>query len=214
MSSRVQTGALGWIMIGSPTASAASRARCSAGSALFPARFSLIRALTPTITSRWRSQTSMALLGVDEPDVLELAHNRRDHARRGDVETGLEARFGDLDHVASQALEGVGAGRPGVDGRGDAAGQDVGVGVDAVVADAVVDVHVDVDEAGRDQQARSIEDVVGLSGSMRSATACTRPPAMATSRWSLRPCAGSTTAPPEIRRSYIARFSPLTGPPW
>ena len=88
-------------------------------------------------------------LGVDEPDVLELTHNRRDHARRGDVEAGLEARFGDLDHVAPQTLEGVGAGRSGVDGRGDAAGQDIGVGVDAVVADAVVDVHVDVDEAGR-----------------------------------------------------------------
>ena len=39
---------------------------------------------------------------------------------------------------------------------------------------------------------------------MCSATALTRPPAIATSRRSLRPCAGSTTVPPDIRRSYIA----------
>ena len=99
------------------------------------------------------------LLGVDEPDVLELTHDRRDHAGRGDVETGLEARFRDLDHVAPEAVEGVGARRPGVDGGGDAAGQDVGVGVDAVMADAVIDVHVNVDEAGRDQQTRGIDEL-------------------------------------------------------
>ena len=164
MSSSVQTGALGWIMMGSPTASAASRARCSAGKALFPARFSLRRALTPTITSRWRSQTSMAFFGIDEPEVFELADNRRDHARRRDVETGLDAGFRDFDDVAPEALKGIGAGRPGVDSRGDAAGQNVGVGVHAVVAYAVVHVHVDIDESRRDQQPLGIDDLAGLGG--------------------------------------------------
>ena len=104
------------------------------------------------------------LLRVDEPQVFELADDRRDHARRRDVETGLDARFRDLDDVAPEALEGVGAGRSGVDSRGDAAGQDVGVGVDAVVAHAVVDVHVDIDETGRDQQTLGIDDLAGLGG--------------------------------------------------
>ena len=106
----------------------------------------------------------MAFFGSMSLQVFELADHRRDHARRRDVETGLDARFRDLDDVAPEALEGVGAGRSGVDSRGDAAGQDVGVGVDAVVAHAVVDVHVDIDETGRDQQTLGIDDLAGLGG--------------------------------------------------
>src|SRR5262249_49799294 len=64
-----------------------------------------------------------------------------------------------VDHVALEGGEGGSTGAAGVDGGGDAAAQAVGVGLDAQRGAAPEDVRVQVDPAGRDDQAAGVDDV-------------------------------------------------------
>src|SRR5262249_29988851 len=81
------------------------------------------------------------------------------HPDRGDVEHRLDPRRRDLDHVAVERREGRGAGGAGVDGGGHAAVEAVGIGLDAERGDAPVDVGMQVDPAGRDEQAGGVDDL-------------------------------------------------------
>ena len=104
-------------------------------------------------------------------------------------------------------------GAAGVDHRRDADAEREAVGIDAVVAGvraalagAGVDVHVDVDEAGRDVQARDVDGLEARPpGSIFAATAAILPAAMATSRTALMLFFGSMTCPPRSSRSYFGR---------
>ena len=97
------------------------------------------------------------LRGRGPAQVFELARQRRDHPLDRDVEEGEYPRLRALDDVAPEPGEGLGARRAGVDGGGDAAAQAVRVRVDAVVRDALVQVRVQVDQAGHQHQAAGVD---------------------------------------------------------
>jgi hypothetical protein len=101
------------------------------------------------------------LLRRSPPEVLELAHEPADHPLHRDVEEGEHPRLRALDDVAAEAGEGLGARRAGVDGGGDPAPQAVRVRVDAVVRDALVQVRVQVDQAGHQHQVAGVDRLGG-----------------------------------------------------
>src|SRR5204863_4620350 len=80
---------------------------------------------------------------------------------------GEYPRLRPLDDVAPEPGEGLGARRASVDGGGDPTAQAVRVRVDAVVRDALVQVGMQVDQAGHQHQAA---DVDRLGGRPRAVT--------------------------------------------
>ncbi len=101
-------------------------------------------------------------------DVLALA----DHdgggegvdARKRDVEIGEDTGVRRFDNVLAEPGEIAGTGRAGVDRGGDATGAAELVGIDAKRGAAPVDVGVEVDQAGCDDEARRIADLGGGAG--------------------------------------------------
>ena len=84
------------------------------------------------------------------------------HAHRGDVEQGKEPGGADFDDVAAEPLPGGRTCRSGIHRRGHAPLQAVGIGVDPVVGDSGIDVHVAVDEAGSHQETPGIHGLAGF----------------------------------------------------
>lgn len=105
-------------------------------------------------------------LGIGEAEVDQLAPGvvggEGGLADDGDIEKGHDARVDDVDDVLAQAGKCVRAGGTGVDDCGDAFGDAVGIGGNAEGGDAIVDVNVDVDEAGGYEFASRVDDLAGL----------------------------------------------------
>ena len=110
-----------------------------------------------------------------------------------------------LDDRAAEPGERVGAGRSGIDDGRRAAAQAGRIGLDGQVGDAPVDVDVEIDEPGHDEQAGGIDDIcAGAGGPDRPApTATIRPPSIATSRRACSPLAGSMTVPPAMTQVVV-----------
>ena len=110
-------------------------------------------------------------IGVGIAQIEELAPGvvgrERGLADDGDVEQREDARIGDVDDVLAQAGEGVGARGAGVDDRGHAFGDTVGIGRNTERSDAVIDMDVDIDPAGRDDAAGGVDDMEGVGGGDR-----------------------------------------------
>ena len=81
-----------------------------------------------------------------------------------DVEEGEDLGVVVGDDVVGEASKGVAAGASGVDHGGDAGADAAEIGLDAVAVDAVVDMGVEVDEAGSDDLALDFDDAPGLGG--------------------------------------------------
>ena len=101
-----------------------------------------------------------SLRPIDEPDVLELTDLGAQHPRGADVQERQNPRLGDLDHILAEGREGEGAGGARVHDRGRPRPEAVGVGLDAVVRGAGEDVDVEIDEAGRDEEAPRVHDLL------------------------------------------------------
>src|SRR5438552_801045 len=97
---------------------------------------------------------------VDEADVLELADLGAQHAGTADVEERENARFRHLDHVLAEPGERERPRRARVDDGGGAGRQTVRIRLDAVVRGAVVDVDVEIDEAGCHEEASGVDDLL------------------------------------------------------
>ena len=95
-------------------------------------------------------------LRIDNPGIEEQLV--RDHQTdRRDVEQGEDAGLRALDHVLPEARERGGAGRSAVDNRGHPTGHPDEIGVHRDGDAAVVDVPVQVDQAGRYDTAPGVE---------------------------------------------------------
>ena len=97
---------------------------------------------------------------VHEAQVLQFSHVRAQHAGGADVEEGQDPRLGHLDDVLSEGAERERASRARVHDGGRAGAETVRIGLDAVVGGAGEDVHVQVDEARRDEEVGRVEDVL------------------------------------------------------
>src|SRR5205807_10165506 len=101
---------------------------------------------------------------VDEADVLQLADLAAQHSGAADVEEREDARFRHLDHVLAEPGERERPRRARVDDGGGAGRQTVRIRLDAVVRGAVVDVDVEIDEAGCHEEAPGIDDLLARDG--------------------------------------------------
>ena len=81
--------------------------------------------------------------------VVQLADLRVHHPERGDVQMREEPRRAHVDHVAAEPDKGVRPRRSGVHGRRHAVREAVGVGWNAIVAHAGVDMHMQVHQPWR-----------------------------------------------------------------
>ena len=90
--------------------------------------------------------------------VREVAAERED-AGEGDVQERQDAHLRPLDHVAAEPRDIAGAGGPGVDHRGDAAGPGIGVRVHAERGAAPIHVGVQIDQAGHHHAAGDIPHI-------------------------------------------------------
>ena len=97
-------------------------------------------------------------LDIGIPNVRELSHASAQHALRRDVEEGLDPRGAHVDHVLLEPRKGVGSGGPRVVDRRGAPGHAMGIGLDAVMRHAPVDVDVQIDQARRHQLACGLDD--------------------------------------------------------
>ena len=88
----------------------------------------------------------------------------QDHAHRGDVEEGEDARLGAVDDVSAKRWERTRAGRPCIHNRRNPASYVYGVGVNSVARRAPKVVRVEVYEPGRDDHASGVHDFGSMVG--------------------------------------------------
>ena len=148
-------------MMGTPAPSAASRVRRMTSRSLPPGMPASMRTLRPTITSRLASTVATMASGVDVRQVGQLVGDG--HARAGHVQECVHARSRGRRHIGPEAREGGGARRAGVDDRGDPFGDPHHVRLDGDARDAVVDVRVDVDQAGGDDHSARAHHLAALA---------------------------------------------------
>ena len=107
-----------------------------------------------------------AVARSEQPDVVAFSHH--DPLREGvdpgegDVQVGQDAHRAPLDHVLAEAGEIAGPSAAGVDAGRDRAAAGEVLGVDAERRASPIDVGVQIDEAGRDDEARHVAHLGAL----------------------------------------------------
>jgi hypothetical protein len=106
---------------------------------------------------------SRAIDGVHQHEFAALAHHHAVveavDAGMGNVQIGEDAHLARLDHVPAKTHPVAGAGRARIDRRGDPAPAAEILGVDAERGAAPINVCVQVDQAGRNDQATQITHI-------------------------------------------------------
>ena len=92
------------------------------------------------------------------------------HTWRGDIDIGVHADFGGVDHGPAKVFELLGASGAGIDTGGYTFLEKVGVGVEAADEIAgfrysgIIGVHVDIEQPGYNDEVRHIDDAVSIAG--------------------------------------------------